>query len=156
MSFQKACFFEWEPITTGNVILIFAVLVALFGPRIWKVVDDRRNRESLKAAINQLLESLKTDLIRIRDERNGDLEEGAKVQFSETSIGEISHYFYVFEDMVMPNLVLLKISKKSSVVGLFDSYRKNIEVCRSKGHLAINTVNILISKIEDSIGELSK
>uniref|UniRef100_UPI002587FCF2 hypothetical protein n=1 Tax=Alcanivorax sp. TaxID=1872427 RepID=UPI002587FCF2 len=111
MSFGEVCFFEWEPITPGNVILFLAVLVALFGPRIWKAVDDSRNRKSLKAAITQLLESLKTDLVRIRDERNDGLEEASKVQFSETSIGEISHYFYIFEDMVMPNLVLLKVPK---------------------------------------------
>jgi len=153
------CFFQWKALTPSDVILFLAVVVALYGPRIWKCVDDRRNTSVLSAAVIQLLVNLKQDLVRIRDERNGKdgvaREDSEQIKFSATSIGEVSHYFYVFEDLVMPNLVALRLPRSSSTVELFDHYRKNIEVCKSKGHLSYATVTRLISRIDAAIDELS-
>lgn len=153
------CFFRWQAITPSDVILFLTVVVALFGSRIWKWVDDRRNTSVLSAAVIQLLINLKQDLVRIRDERNGKAgvarEDSEKIDFSPTSIGEVSHYFYVFEDLVMPNLVALRLPRNSLTVELFDHYRKNIEVCKSKGHLSYATVTFLISRIDAAIHELS-
>lgn len=154
------CFFQWKALTPSDVILFLTVVVALFGPRLWKCVDDRRNTSVLSASVIQLLVNLKQDLVRIRDERNGKAgvarEDSEKIEFSATSIGEVSHYFYVFEDIVMPNLVALRLPRNSLTVELFDHYRKNIEVCKSKGHLSYATVTLLLSRVDAAIHELSE
>ena len=140
-------------------LLLSAILVALFGGRIWKFVDARRKRSVVRQVLTQLLENLKHDLLVIRDERNKSSEDqpSAKglIEFSQTSQAEVSHYFDLFKDLVVPNLEELHLPKQSKVIELFDHYRKNIEAINRKRTLTLGTVNELIRRVDEAVGELS-
>lgn len=135
--------------------------MALFGGRIWKFVDARRKRSVVRQVLTQLLANLKHDLIVIRDERNKSSSEDQRstkeqIEFSQTSQAEVSHYFDLLKDLVVPNLEELQLPKQSKVVELFDHYRKNIEAINRKKTLTLGTLNELIRRIDEAVGELSE
>lgn len=41
------CIIKWEPITTQEILIFFAILVALFGERIWKKIEKKVKRKIL-------------------------------------------------------------------------------------------------------------
>ena len=153
--------FKWAPLTPSDVLLLLAVLVALFGERLWRMVDNSCKRAQLKLAVVQLLKNLRKNVIRIRDKRNqsetGDVDQNKKVLFSSTSAGEISHYFPLMESLVLSNLDILKLPSESKTIDLLDHYRMNIEVLerRTEKHLTLGTVNKLIERVDSAISELS-
>ncbi|MTI63258.1 hypothetical protein [Methylophaga sp.] len=150
--------FEWTPIDIQDLLLLSAVLVALFGGRLWKYWDDKAKRKQIKKALKQFLESLKRDLVRIADERNENtLNPKQKIVFEQTSIAEVGHYFELMCELVFPNLVLLALPKadNSAVIELLDHYKKNIDTASSKGHLTRATVTGLLEMIDSAISELS-
>jgi len=153
--------FQWAPLTPSEVLLLLAVLVALFGERLWRMIDNCRQRAQLKVAIVQLLRNLRGNVIRTRDERNQLKGEGddreQKVAFSSTSIGEISHYFPLMERLVLSNLDILRLPRESKTMDLLDHYRMNIEVMErpTEKFLTRGTVDKLIERIDSAISELS-
>jgi hypothetical protein len=115
----------------------------------------------VRQVLTQLLANLKHDLIVIRDERNKSSSEDQRstkeqIEFSQTSQAEVSHYFDLLKDLVVPNLEELQLPKQSKVVELFDHYRKNIEAINRKKTLTLGTLNELIRRIDEAVGELSE
>jgi hypothetical protein len=148
-------FFVWKPLKPSDVFVLLAVLVALFGERIWRCVDGNRRRTQIRLVIVHFLKNLQSDLLRIRDERNDTQNPEEHIEFSHTSLSEVSHYYHLFQDLILPNLEFLSLSINSKTIDLFDHYRKNIETAKSKGHLTRATVDKLLERIDEAINELS-
>lgn len=145
-----------------------AVLVALFGERLWKHIDKIANRErakaTAKAIIKPNLEQLRSDLIRIRDQRNvgNKNDEASWIIFDSTSFSEVNGYYFLFSDVMLPNMELLEMSRFSNAIEFFNHYKINMETIRQrleepyaqKG-LTLGTVNKLMERLEKTIKELS-
>lgn len=150
-------FFEWSPLGPDDILVLAALLVALFGERVWRFRDARRRAEQLRTVIVQMLKNLKQDLERTRGNVTSDEtdDQRAIVSFSPTQLAEISHYFYLLQDVIIPNLDILNLPGGSKTIDLFDHYKKNLEAAKEKKHLTRATVNKLLGRIDQAIDELS-
>ena len=107
-------------------LTLSAVLVALFGGRLWRFCDNRRKREEARAIIKNNLQQLKSDLLRIRDERNSDKKKETDIIiFNVTSFSEVNGYYFLFSDLLLPNLVQLELSKYPATIQFFIHYKIN-------------------------------
>ena len=153
---QTAQLVSWNPtIGPSDIILLFAALVALFGERMWGRLDTRTRRRQLREVLVHSLENLKSDLNRIRNDRNQPAAENSHIEFDETSISEVSHYFDLFQNLVLPNLEAIRLPRGSRTIEFFDHYKKNVETANSKGYLTCATVDRLLERIDEAIDELS-
>jgi len=146
-----------------NWLTFVAILVALFGERIWRFLDSRSKKKEAVAIIKHNLEQLRSDLVRIRDERNaGRTNATDAIIFNSTSFSEINGYYFLFSDLLLPNLDQFELSKYPSTIEFFNHYRINIETIRKReedrmgtGALTLATVNKLIERLENAIKEFS-
>ena len=116
-----------------------------------------KTRKLLKRTIRECLENFGPNVIQIRDARNPPSagNDNAHIQFSPTSLSEIGHYYDLFLDVVVPNLLILDLPEGSRTIKFFNEYKKNLEAIKAKGHLFRGTVDKLIAMAEDAIRELS-
>ena len=71
-------------------LTLLAILVALFGERIWRFIDNRKKKNEVRAIIKNNLEQLRADLLRIKDERNsGKTNATDTIIFNSTSLQDI-------------------------------------------------------------------
>ena len=160
------CFIELKPLTPQDLLIIAAILVALFGERIWRWRDKANKRVKITQILLIPLERLKHDLLRIRDERNSgdaDRPDTAKIIFNQTSFDEGNNHFFLFTGVIIPYCEILDLPKESKTIEFFTHYNKNIGALKSRinisnndtGTLAFKTVNDLIERLELSIKELT-
>ena len=157
------CIFNWEPITIQDILIFFAILVALFGERIWKKKEKKRKKKNIKRSLFIPLDRLNHDILRIRDERNpinSDRSDTTQIIFNQTSFDEVKNHFYLFTDIIIPYIDYLDLPKDSKTIDFFTHYNKNIGTLKSriesgKGYLTLGTVNELLKRLELSIKELS-
>ena len=109
-------FFVWKPLDPSDVLVFMAVLVALFGERIWRLVDGKRRKTQIRRVLVHLLHNLRSDLLRIRDERNDTQDTKGHICFSPTSLSEVSHYYHLLQDLILPNLELLSLPRGSKTI----------------------------------------
>jgi len=143
-------------------LTFFAILVALFGERVWHCVDNHRKRKEAKVIIKSNLEQLKRDLLRIRDERNrGKINNTDRIIFDGTSFSEVNGYYFLFSDLLLPNLDKFELSKYPATIEFFNHYKINMETIRKRqldnrtgiGFLTLATVNRLLERLENAIKE---
>jgi len=159
------CIFKWEPLTPQEILIIAAILVALFGERIWKKIEKGNKKKKIKQILLIPLERLKHDLLRIRDERNPinpNCSDMTQIEFNQTSFDEVKNHSYLFTDIIIPYIDYLDLPKDSKTIEFFTHYNKNIETLKSRiekaqgeGALTLGTVNKLLERLELSIKELS-
>ncbi len=141
--------------------MLVAILVALFGERIWRFYDNRSKKKEARAIIKHNLEQLKSDLLRIRDERNSDKKkETDMIVFNSTSFSEVNGYYFLFSDLLLPNLVQFELSKYPATIEFFNHYKINMETIRKReqdttGTLTLATVNKLFERLENAIKEFA-
>ena len=148
----------------SNWLTLVAILVALFGERIWRYFDTKKKKAEARVIIKQNLEQLKSDLLRIRDVRNaGKKNDTDNIIFNSTSFSEVNGYSFLFSDLLLPNMEQLELSKYPATIEFFNHYKINIETIRKReedsvgtGVLTLGTVNNLISRLENAIGEFSR
>lgn len=148
----------------GNWLTLIAILVALFGERIWRYFDTKKKKTEARVIIKQNLEQLKSDLLRIRDVRNADKKNDTdSIIFNSTSFSEVNGYYFLFSDLLLPNIEQLELSKYPATIEFFNHYKINIETIRKRdedrvgtGALTLATVNKLISRLENAIGEFNR
>ena len=148
----------------GNWLTLIAILVALFGERIWRYFDTKKKKVEARVIIKHNLEHLKYDLLRIRDERNADKKNDTdSIIFNSTSFSEVNGYYFLFSDLLLPNIEQLELSKYPATIEFFNHYKINIETIRKReedrvgtGALTRATVNKLISRLENAIGEFNR
>ena len=155
-----ACLFKWEALSPQDILVMIAILVALFGERLWKLWDGHKKQRMLKMVTSQCLANFKSDLIRIRDNRNDSLNskqtsDKQHVDFSHTSKSEIGHYYDLFIDLIVPNIVTLRLPKNSKTIEFFDNYKKNLEKIKAEEYLELGTVNRLLDRVDEALNELS-
>ena len=146
-----------------NWLTLVAILVALFGERIWKYFDKKAKIKQSKIIIKKNLEQLKSDLFQIRDKRNPTAKKDTDgVLFGVTSFSEINGYYFLFSDLLLPNLVELELSKYPATIEFFNHYKINIETIKRRaedvpdgGILTLATVNKLIQRLEAAIQEFA-
>jgi hypothetical protein len=157
-------FIKWEPLTIQDILILIAILVALFGERLWKTVDKKNKRKKIKQILLIPLKRLKHDIERIRDERNptnSNRSEKTKIRFNQTSFDEVKNHSYLLTDIIISNVDYLDLPKDSKTIEFFTHYNKNIETLKSRieksgeGYLTLGTVNILLETLDLSIQELS-
>ena len=148
----------------GNWLTLIAILVALFGERIWRYFDTKKKKVEARVIIKHNPEHLKYDLLRIRDERNADKKNDTdSIIFNSTSFSEVNGYYFLFSDLLLPNIEQLELSKYPATIEFFNHYKINIETIRKReedrvgtGALTRATVNKLISRLENAIGEFNR
>jgi hypothetical protein len=148
----------------GQWLTLIAILVALFGERMWRYFDTKKKKTEVRLIIKQSLELLKFNLLRIRDERNsGKNNDTDKIIFDRTSFSEVNGYYFLFLNLLLPNMEQLELSKYPATIEFFNHYKINIETIRSRSEnndgiaaLRLATVNRLISRLENAIGEFNK
>jgi len=147
----------------GDWLILVAILVAIFGERIWRYFDTKKNKTAARTIIKQNLEHLKSDLLRIRDVRNvGKQNDADNVIFNSTSFSEVNGYYFLFSDLLLPNMEQLELSKYPATIEFFNHYKINMETIRKRedragtGVLTLGTVNNLISRLERAIGEFDR
>ena len=141
--------------------MLSVVLVALFGGRLWRFCDNRRKKKEARAIIKNNLQQLKSDLLRIRDKRNSDKKKKTDmIIFNVTSFSEVNGYYFLFSDLLLPNLVQLELSKYPGTIEFFIHYKINMETIREResqqvgtGALTLATVNKLLERLENTIHE---
>ena len=144
----------------SNWLILITIFVALFGERSWKFIDKRSKRKEVRVIIKRNLQQLNSDLIRIRDERNQ--REAPMVIFNSTSFSEVNGYYFLFSQILLPNLAELELSKYPNTIDFFIHYKINMETIRIReqnrpgtGKLTLETVDRLLSKLNNSIREFS-
>jgi len=124
-----------------------------------KEQDREETGKLLRQTVSQCLSYFLRDLERIASkERNPSAgpEDDALIRFSLTSVSEIGHYYRLFTDAVVPNLLVLSLPSPSKTIEFFDHYAKNLEKVRTENHLMRSTVNNLIERAKAAIAELSQ
>jgi len=136
-------------------LTLFAILVALFGERIWRFIDNRKKKNEVRAIIKNNLEQLKADLLWIRDARNrGKTNATDTIIFNSTSFSEVNGYSFLFSDLLLPNLDQFELSKYPATIEFFNHYKINMETIRKResdrvgtGLLTLATVNKLLGRL---------
>ena len=142
-------------------LTLLAILAALFGERVWRFVDNRKKKNEARVIIKNNLEQLKADLLRIRDERNsGKTNATDTIIFNSTSFSEVNGYYFLFSDLLLPNLSQFELSKYPATIEFFNHYKINMETIRKResdrvgtGALTSATVNKLLERLENAIKE---
>lgn len=157
--------FKWKPLTPNEIILIFALLVAIFGEKAWDIHRKNKKKKSLRKLLRIPLIQFKHDLLRIRDERNPWNQEKerpgrTRIIFNDTSFDEIKNYFYLFTEIVIPHFETLDLASDTKIPELFIHYKNNIETIKTRkdageGHLQFNSVNNLLERLDAAIKEIS-
>ncbi len=145
----------------GDGIALGAILVALFGQRFWSFYDKNRKKKETSAIIRYNLDQLKSDLLRIRDERNKDKKQkNDQIIFNSTSLSEVDDYYFLYSDLLLPNSDQFRLSKYPATIDFFIHYKINMETIRKReaeragsGYLTLGTVNKLIERLEKAIEE---
>lgn len=146
-----------------EVLMLAAIVVALFGARSWEWVDCFYTRRETKKILKENLEQLKKDLVRIRDERNSSVKrDNDKIFFGKTCISEISGYSFLFTDLLVPKAREIRLSRYIKTIKFFNHYRINVTTIESRytessqnSWLTLGSVNILIDYLEGAIREFS-
>jgi len=154
---------KWEALRPQELLIIAAILVALFGERIWKRIDKENKKKKIKKILLIPLERLQHDIIRIRDERNqtgSNSSVDRQIIFNQTSFDEIKNHSYLFTDIIIPYIDYLDLPKESKTIDFFTHYNKNIATLKSRiengeGYLTLGTVNNLLERLALSIQELN-
>jgi len=149
------------PIQLTDWITLSAVLVALFGHRIWDIYDNYNKKKEIKAIITSSLTQLKSDLIRIRDERNTPENDGSRIKFDSTSFSEVNGYYFLYSELLLPNFVQIELSNYMHTLDFFNHYKINMETIRARaeektcgdGHLTLATVNKLLKRLDNAMCE---
>jgi hypothetical protein len=89
-----------------DFITFLAVLVALFGARIWRFVDNIKKRKETETIIRSNLMQLQSDLMRMIDENKF----AATLMFDKASFSEVNGYDFLFTNLLLPNLVEFELS----------------------------------------------
>lgn len=151
--------FNFE-IDLGHLLTLIAILIAFFGHRIWGFIDNCRKMKHVKAIMLENLGQLRSDLIRIIEKRN--TPNSNSITFNPTSLSEISGYYYLFSELLLPNLEQLKLSAYPKTIRFFNHYKINMETLKvrydishtNSSALTRGTVNNLLTELEQSIEEL--
>jgi len=146
-----------------NWLTFIAIVVALFGERIWRRVDSKNKKREAVLIIRKNLEQLRADLLRIRDERNSSAKsDGDTIIFNSTSFSEVNGYYFLFSDLLLPNMEHFGLSKYPATIEFFNHYKINMETVRKReedrtgtGSLTLATVNKLVKRLEGAIQEFS-
>ncbi len=143
-----------------NWLTLIAILAALFGERLWKHFDKNAKTKQAKVIIKKNLEQLKFNLLRIRDERSQAKKDTDSVFFDVTSFSEINGYYFLFSDLLLPNMEELELSKYPATIDFFIHYKINMETIRKRAEnssftpaLTLGTVNNLVQRLEAAIQE---
>ena len=152
------CDFDFDnTYSIGDIITFLAVCVALFGPGIWGHLGSEAKRKNLKPIIKSNLEQLKSDITRIIEERNSHSSD--KIVFSATCFSEISGYYFLFQDILIPNAEKLKLKDYPKTIDFFSHYKMNVDTLRARRNEAGNsrltraTVELLLERLQKAIHE---
>ena len=158
--------FEWKSLTPQEIIMLAAILVALFGEKVWKKIEKGNKKKNIKNILIVPLDQLRKDLLRIRNVRNtwegeGKRPSNTQISFSQTSFDEVKNYFYLFTDIVIPYIDYLDFPKDPKTIEFFTHYKCNIETLKSRiekngGWLTLGTVDNLLTRLNMAVKELSQ
>jgi hypothetical protein len=132
-----------------------AVLVALFGARIWRFFDNVKKRKETKAIILSNLMQLQSDLTRMIDENKF----ATTLMFDKASFSEVNGYDFLFANLLLPNLVEFELSCYPGTIKFFNHYRINMEAIKKRletegtGHLSMGSLTSMMKKLEAAIAE---
>ncbi|MBL7197737.1 MAG: hypothetical protein ISS47_06525 [Candidatus Omnitrophica bacterium] len=152
---------DWIQISI-SIATFFAVLVALFGERIWRYFDSASKSKKIKQLCLRHLEQMKADFIRIRDERNpGSRNPDDRVRLNIVSFNEIKGGLFLYENIIVNNLEYLNVVSLKNTIDFFHHY--NIFLCHIKerrndaaeGWVTLATYNRLLGLLQKAITELS-
>jgi hypothetical protein len=138
-----------------DFITFLAVLVALFGARIWRFVDNIKKRKETETIIRSNLMQLQSDLMRMIDENKF----AATLMFDKASFSEVNGYDFLFTNLLLPNLVEFELSCYPSTIKFFNHYRINMEAIKKRletegtGHLSMGSLTSMMKKLEAAIAE---
>ena len=138
-----------------DFITFAAVLVALFGARIWRFVDNGRRKKETRAIILTNLMQLHTDLARMIDENKF----APTLIFDKASFSEVNGYDFIFTNLLLPNLVEFELSCYPGTIKFFNHYRINMETIKKRletegtGHLSMGSLTSMMAKLEAAITE---
>jgi hypothetical protein len=138
-----------------DFITFLAVLVALFGARIWRFVDNIKKRKETQAIIRTNLMQLHADLMRMIDENKF----AATLIFDKASFSEVNGYDFLFTNLMLPNMVEFELSGYPSTIKFFNHYRINMEAIKKRletegtGHLSMGSLTSMMKKLEAAIAE---
>ncbi len=141
----------------GEILTFLAICVALFGPWVWGYIDSKAKRRHLKPIIISNLEQLKSDLKRIIEKRNKDSRD--KIIFSATCFSEISGYYFLLHEILIPNAEKIKLRNYPKTIDFFNHYKINIDTLKGRKNSAGNsrlsraTVDLLLQRLESAINE---
>ena len=150
-------------VNLGHILTLTAILIAFFGHRIWRSWDNKIKKAHVKVIMRENLKQLKNDFNRIRKERNND---SPDIKFDPTSFSEISGYYFLFSELLLPNVEQLKLSEYPNTIEFFIHYKINMETIKARqeriiaqgnatklASLTKNTVDNLLEKLDHSITE---
>lgn len=134
-----------------NWLTFMAILVALFGERLWKYCDNRIKKKEIGAIIKQNLEQLQSKLLKIRIDT---------IAFGHAPSSEIDGYYFLFSDLLLPNVVQFKLRKYPKTIDFFIYYKINMETIRKNKEatmagLTHEMVDKLLVRLGDAIKEFS-
>ncbi len=141
----------------GNILTLVVICIALFGPGIRKLFIDRSKLRHIKPTILSSLEQLKMDLKRIVEERNNNAVD--IINFNKTSYCEISNYYFLFSDILIPNAEQIKLSNYPKTIDFFNHYKINMDTLEARkdddgaSSLTRATVDLLMQRLENAINE---
>lgn len=141
-------------------LTVFALVVALFGPRLWKWIDSGAKKEAIDILLFDNLCLLYNLLRRIRYVDNtGERKPDDNVVFIETHISEITGYEYLFKDVMLVQTDVIDLKDYQKVTRFFSHYMINIQTLKSRldkdrSKLKSKTVDRLISYLDEAICEL--
>lgn len=141
----------------GDILTLAAISVALFGPYIWRILANIARKKQIIPIVKKNLEQLDSDLRRIVEERNNNSD--YNIIFNKTSFCEVSNYYFLFSDILIPNSEQLKLSNYPKAIEFFNHYKMNMDTLRArKGNdgassLTRATVDLLLQRLENTIKE---
>lgn len=146
-------------------LTFLAILVALFGGRIWKWFDRRSKVRQIRTILRSHLTQLLDDLNRIRKDRSNNIkvkDKNQKIIFSTTSFSEVNGYYFLFSDLLLNNVDDIELSQYPKTILFFIHYKINIETIQNRfesnpkdSFLTLGTFEKLIERLENAIEEFS-
>jgi len=139
-----------------DFLTLGAILVALFGARIWRFVDNMRRKQETKTIILSNLTQLQSDLTRMIEDNKF----ATTLMFDKASFSEVNGYDFLFTNLLLPNLVEFELSCYPSTIKFFNHYRINMEAIKKRletegtGHLSMGSLTSMMKKLEAAITEL--
>ena len=144
-------------INVGNILTLVVICIALFGPGIRKSLANIAKKRQINPIVRMNLDQLKKDLSRIVEKRNNNASD--KITFSKTSFCEISNYYFLFSDILIPNAEQLKLADYPKTIDFFIHYKMNMDTLKARkddtgdSSLTRATVDLLLQRLENAIND---